>query len=308
MARTPADQLPRISNDIFAGGPVPPPYTFLWDAMDDGYPVFDCILADSTAELAPLLEGYAPREDDDAGQRANLAAHTQVWAGLSFFFHHRDEDAWWAWPRGVAEDGPVVQLDSEGQYEYVGATLADALLRACIDAGEDEDETRAWLSEHGFADPGPLGVSGGSTQFLPNLRELHVELDRAARGLAAPPRAASSAPVRVDEPETWIDQPGEAIAAALAARLGPDALRARHWVGCDGRGRVRTVFGVAHPGLPDASLRGIRIGATVAEVEAQLGAPTHRSDEHLSYELGNGVLATFELAHGRVTDLSPFVP
>src|SRR6185437_1098385 len=130
--------------------------------------------------LDVLDEGYgggiASGGDEVA---ASVRAHRRVFERLGFFAEDHDGVLWAFDLAADLEEPPVVGLDTEGQYEWLGTDLPQVLA---------QDEEAMWVA----------------TQFLPTLGELHDRYYCEEMGAPRPPARRSPRAAAADDPESWL--------------------------------------------------------------------------------------------------------
>jgi hypothetical protein len=145
------DVLARVSANCLRGQPVPADLRALWKAQlkEDAEPLdnAEMVLVD---ELGPdFYSGY----DEASGAPADsVRAYRRMFEQIAFVATTMDGGKLGYWlgesNRPVAE-APVVELDSEGQFELRGTSVAEYLLQ-WVDDPDDFDEVRDWMEEHGI--------------------------------------------------------------------------------------------------------------------------------------------------------------
>ncbi len=252
---------------------MPPSLTMLWERSVAGDNAVGELFGveQLLTNLKALDEGYGAHiseESDDAA--ANIGAFHEIFEQLGFFAEVEDGEFLAFYLRDTSPEPAVVKLDNEGSFSWAGANLAEALFRLAenIDAG---DEAKAWLAEHGLLS-GDVETSelGASTQFLPNLDELHKSLYAQRSGTPKPASKLAPVPARPGDPRTWIGRPGDEVKAALAQVLGAAPVHFCAW--CDGGGLVHSVELDAQ--TKTTTLCGVALGATQATAAKVLGEPT----------------------------------
>ncbi len=294
-----------ISKICLRGRPVPPSLARIWAAYEAGDDFLGkAIELTLLTSLQPLDAGYGDAIAwESADIAANVRAHRAVFERLGFFAEDGD-GGFLAFDltAALAEDPPVIHLDSEGQYEWLGANLGEALMRRAEDCG-CEAAMAHWLSAHGV-EAALLGAFGASTQFLPSLRDLHSGLYYAHRGEPHAMPASATTPANTD-PATWFLRPGAEVAAALTTLLGgpPD----QQWVQCDGQGRVNAIWFHRVPATEHVRIQGIGFGDDARSVEERLGAPHDRGKSWARWTLGPAIFRIgFE--GGLVAEIGLFSP
>jgi hypothetical protein len=131
----------------------------------------------------------------------------------------------------------VIELDTEGQYEWKGVGLAEAVFRIA-ESMHRREEARKWLQAHGLI-LGELGELGSTTQFLPSIKDLH---DRFNCEFLGRPRAlipSSKEPADSRDLFTWLLRPSEEVCKVIAILLNlpAEARPSEFWVWCDGESR-----------------------------------------------------------------------
>jgi hypothetical protein len=142
--------LARVSRNCLRGQPVPADLQSLWKAnlADDAD-----LLEEREFELVDELdddffEGY--QEGD--GLPYCIRAHQRMFDQIAFIARTMDGGIlgyWMGEQKRAVADSPVVELDSEGQYELKGTSVAEYLLQLA-DSPEEFAEVREWLAERGI--------------------------------------------------------------------------------------------------------------------------------------------------------------
>jgi hypothetical protein len=145
--------LGRVSKNCLRGQPVPADLQALWKAQLAGAADLlervELTLVDRLDE--EFFEGY---REEDGVPPASVRAHCRMFEQIAFFARTMDGGLLGYWlgeqNRPVAE-APVVELDSEGQYELKGTNVAEYLLLwTDMDEPEEFAEFRQWLAGHGI--------------------------------------------------------------------------------------------------------------------------------------------------------------
>jgi hypothetical protein len=278
-----SDALKAVSEECLRGRPVPQALRHLWEAelSDDSYVGADLELLESRK----LLELGFGEEDahlpGDVG--ANVQAHRRMFESLGFFAADAD-GGFLAYHLefGDPENPPVVELNSEGQYRWLGACLGEALLALAGETG-NEDKAKAWLKARDIGTTAPLGVSVGA---LPDLGALHRKLYDACRGKAAvvPTALKSSAQVSGD-PLTWIGAPGSKVESVLKKLLSvKEKSRLGNWMSTDEKGRVKTVWLTRTPATESLEVKSAKFGMSRAHVIETLGQPSKEGVQWVRYD------------------------
>jgi len=269
-----ASTLKTVSEKCLGGRPLPSGLATLWKAHEEG----DAFLADDLGitlltSLDPLEDGYGESiAEGNPDILANVRAHRKAFERLGLFA--KDDDSGFLgydFQMGPADDPPVVQLDSEGQYSWKGANLAEALYRVAEDKG-DPDKAKEWLAAHGLP-VGELGVLGSTTQFLPSITDWHSELYYEFKGQPRSKIAGSVKSADPTDPDTWLLRPGKDVSQALSALLKspPNSTPSEQWVSCDGEGRIATIWLKQRAETKQMAIWGVRFGMPENEVTALLG-------------------------------------
>lgn len=310
MASTTASKLDKVSKNCLRGRPVPRALAQVWAAVDDD----DDYLSDQfeialLTSLDALEDGYGEaiaRESDEIA--ANVRAHHSVFERLGFFAEGPDGDLLaFDFESGPADNPPVVKLDSEGQYEWLGIDLAEALLRIA----EDQDELESmqeWLDEREIAHA-ELAVFGATTQFLPSIGDLHTRRFYANLDEPRPELPSSPTPATDADPGTWLLRPASEVAAVLARVLAvPTGGRFdTQWVSCDGQGRVTGFWLRPTGGAAKLRVDGVGFGDSRGAVIDKLGPPAEDDADSANWRRGPGWLCvTFD--DGQVCELSVHIP
>src|SRR5438045_2502795 len=268
----------RVVARCLRGHPMPTSLKRLWEAKSAG----DLDRLELLDSLDVLEQGYGPAIAAKSGDiAANVRAHQRVFARLGFFaetvgdmllaidLESPDPD-----------DPPVVELDTEGSYSWLGRNVADALFH---EDGRSE-RRREWLERHGLVGAQP-GEVGASTQFLPSLGELHERYFAEESGRPPKPSVVRTVPAGGDDPISWIGRPAAEVEAVLRRRLElGSAPFAKQWVACDADGNIATVW-LRRSDVPsDRTMNGVGFVATKKTVRAALGEP-QKSGTRASWDL-----------------------
>jgi hypothetical protein len=276
-------ELKSVSEECLRGRPVPEALRHLWEAelADDSFVGADLELLESQK----LIElGYGEEDATLPGDvGASVRAHRQMFESLGFFAADAD-GGFLAYHLefGDPENPPVVELNGEGQYRWLGACLGQALL-ALARESDNEDAARAWLKARDIGTNAPLGVA---VDALPDLSALHRKLCDASRGKAAvvPLAAKSSARVSAD-PLTWIGAPGSKVESVLKKLLSvKDKSRLGSWMSTDEKGRVKTVWLTRTPITESLQVKSARFGMSRAHVIETLGQPSKEGAQWVRYD------------------------
>jgi hypothetical protein len=204
-----------VSEKCLRGRPVPRSLQILWKAQEDNDP----FLADAlwlTLLTAPdeAEEGYTESfAGDDPDVLANVRAHRHVFERLGFFAKEDNgEGLAFDFQSGDASEPPVIELDTEGQYGWKGANLAEAIFRIAEDRDQGDD-ARAWLAAHDLA-LGDLGELGSTSQFLPSIQDYQ---EREYYKLRGEPREVPRCPI--SRPILAIRSPGFCVPQRKYAKL-----------------------------------------------------------------------------------------
>jgi hypothetical protein len=153
--------LSRVSANCLRGQPVPDDLRSLWQAQLDG----DEFLADHEFLLVDDLneeffEGY---DENSGAPEHSVRAYKRMFEHIAFVATTMDGGRLGYWlgatlrvPGQPVAESPVVELDSEGQFELKGANLAEYFLIQFGDSPEEFSEIRDWLVGLNI----PVGVSG----------------------------------------------------------------------------------------------------------------------------------------------------
>lgn len=243
------------------------------------------------AELTTQVHGYPLRGlltsldilDDGYGDAvaaegediaANVRAHRRIFERLGFFAED-DDGVLWAFDLAAnLEEPPVVGLDTEGHYDWLGIDLEQVLV---------QDQEAAWVA----------------TQFLPSLGELQVRYYYEEKGAPRPPARRSRHAAVADDPLSWLARPGSEVSAALAGLLPAREPIAK----CDDEGLVSTIFLPREGPLARLSVRGIALGDGVRTLRDRLGAPTKEGARWLRFD-DDAVALHFEVNGGAVSRIT----
>jgi hypothetical protein len=143
--------LARVSRNCLRGQPVPADLRALWAARlrgeDDLLEGMEVTLVDELGD--DFFAGYG---DATGAPPYSVRAHRRMFEQIAFVALTMDGGLLGYWlgegNRPVAE-APVVELDSEGQYELKGTSVAEYLLQF-PDSAEDFATVRDWLVGHGI--------------------------------------------------------------------------------------------------------------------------------------------------------------
>lgn len=143
------DVLNQVSENCLRGEQVPDDLRRIWDAKIGGNAeVLDDLECELLHEVGDeLLEAYTGEDVEGPTQRA----YEHMFQHISFFAVARDGAllGYWIGPHlNDITEAPVVQLDSEGQFQFVGANFAEYI------AGASEgsfDKASQWLSSLGIS-------------------------------------------------------------------------------------------------------------------------------------------------------------
>jgi len=252
----------------------------LWERHSDIL-AHSCGIREPLLSLDPVLEAYGmPAEaGDNPRLAAHYKAHHRMFEKLDFFaVTARGEFLAFYRTEGYSGNPPVAKLDSEGQYGWAGADLADALYWAAEDEGSD---LTGWLKDQGFACPEGF-VLGASTQFLPGIDKWHLRFYREWLGeLVRKDEDSPSGEPDAYDPSTWLGHKGEAVRDLIARAHGEDELR-KYWVSCDARGFVHS----ARVLKPSLGVAGITLGCSREELLRTSGEPTQSGAIRLYYDKG----------------------
>jgi hypothetical protein len=277
-----------VSRDCLRGRPVPKSLAKLWELelADDSFAGADLELLES---LSILDLGYGEEDATLPGDvGANVKAHRKMFEALGFFA--ADADGGFLaihLELGDPDEPPVVHLDSEGQYRWLGASLGEALV-ALAEESEDDEAAQAWLSQHGISTDPPLGVSVAA---LPDLGGQHRKFFDAFRGKAAVvpvPKAAPKASAKSfesEKPLTWIGAPATKVQAVLKELVpAKEKSKLGNWLAADERGKVKTVWLSRTPKTENFEVKSARFGMTRAHVLETLGRPTREGAQWVRYD------------------------
>ncbi len=142
------DVLNRVSENCLRGQQVPDDLKRIWNAKLNGNAeLLDDVECDLIHEVGEdLLEGYTGEDVDAPSQRA----YERMFEHVCFFAVGRDGVllGYWIGPNlNDIEVAPVVELDNEGQFQFVGSSFADYILGCSEDNFE---EMSKWLSSLGI--------------------------------------------------------------------------------------------------------------------------------------------------------------
>ena len=263
-----------VSKECFFGKPLPRPLEVLWEAAEAEDEFLTETLSLTLLTSRDVLnDGYGDEllsEGEDIA--ANVRAHRRLFERLAFFAQSDDGELLaFDLQSGPLDDPPVIKLDTEGEYEWLGINTAEAIYRLSADL-EEEDAAREWLEEVdlNFDEPGELGSTTG---HLPALGKLQASWYRELLGKPKPRHTTPEKPANPNDALSWFLRPGVEVLATLRQVLGldDDAYPNEQWLDCDGEGRVDNVW--LHP-VEQLALHGIRFGTPRADVIAKLGEPS----------------------------------
>lgn len=281
-----------ISQQCLNGQAVPSGLGQLWLAKSRG----DNFLADGLGielltSIGLLDAGYGEEiAQGDETILANVRAHRRVFNRIGFFAACDEYGCQLAFDF-VSDpvDPPIVRLDSEGQYDWQGASLAEAILRFGEDLGVEE--TGQWLTNIGLPVM-PLVEFGASTQFLPSIGDLHERFYNEESGTQKKLFPSGRKSAESNDPTTWVLRPGKEVRLALSQllRLSADESPPRQWVQCDSEGRVCTVWFHPVPETMQIAVSGVMFGMSAAQTTKVLGKPAKTGDGWLSFSNAAGRL------------------
>jgi hypothetical protein len=285
--------LSTISTKCLAGNPVPAALKKIWEVAQDDKYIANFLGINLLTDQEPVISKYSASEYLNAFNLLGFFATTYDNSDWAFFLS----------PASLA-DPPVLEIDSEGSFQWRGLNLAEALfsqaMRIALDE-DDEDEqvdfAREWLSKHG------LDVSGYgeySTQFLP---DFYYRVAEPEQPLEPPLKLADPTDV-----ETWLLRPGAEVQQAIQSATGltTAALAQKRWVRCDGLGNVCSVLLKKSPENEGLKLRDIGFTSTEQDVRNAFGTPTDECDvgvRYLRYDLPDGRIIRFEFGMKNVRDI-----
>jgi hypothetical protein len=223
-----------------------------------------------------------------------LAGWEHMFRELHFFASQGDGGwlALWRHSPGVSlAEAPIVRLDTEGQLECVGATLADFLVREA----EEPQALRTWFLSRGLEVARDAGDAMARCRFVPHPGARLARLQEGG-SLEAVPRD-----VEPGSPEELLGLHGaDARARAYVARIErqdrPLELR------CDFAGRISTVWLKPEHLVAPLSVHGVVVGGPVAPLE-RLGSPTRKGKGWARWDMGD-VALHIEQADGRVRQIT----
>lgn len=142
------DVLSQVSENCLRGEPVPDDLKRIWDAKLNGNAdVLDdveCELLHETSD--DLLDDFTGEDVEAPVQRA----YERMFEHILFFAAGSDGAliGYWIGPHlNDISIAPVIQLDTEGQFQFVGANFAEYLLGCSEDSFE---QTNEWLNSIGI--------------------------------------------------------------------------------------------------------------------------------------------------------------
>jgi len=271
-----------LSQRCLWGHPVPGSLEVLWDRHQKRDRALGALFGIERllVDLNPLDDGYGDAIASESEDIAfNVRAHRTMFEQLGFFAAIEDGAFLAYWLRADLPEPPVVQLDSEGTYRWQGGTAAEALFRIAEER-DDGDAARTWLATRGLA-LGTVGELGTSTQFLPDLDDLHARTYYQNRGEPRPTPVEAAAPADARAPETWLLRPGSEVKDAITKLLGAPPAEFCAW--CNGDGLVKQIL-LGREMPAGVTVLGIPIGATRTHVEKQLGKPAKKRAGWTMYE------------------------
>jgi hypothetical protein len=269
-----------VSSVCLRGRPVPRSLELLWDA--DAETLAERFgITKLLTDLSVLDEGYGDeRLKESEGEAAVVRAYRATFEEVGFFAELDGSELLGYWLEPGSAEPPIVKLDTEGTFSWVGADAREALFRLAADE-DQEDEGRAWLASAGL-DPGALDDDGVSTQLLPSLEARTSERERANRGEPAPP-APNPAAIDAADASTWHRQPAGKVAEVMRELLGGPLKTQCIWT--DGTGLVTNVSLDAGLDRKVGAL-GIRAPTTRDAILATLGKPDADKKDFVSYHRG----------------------
>ncbi|HYO70690.1 MAG TPA: hypothetical protein VEU33_31885 [Archangium sp.] len=200
--------------------------------------------------------------------------------------------ALWQHSPGVPlAEAPIVRLDTEGQLQCVGATLADSLIREA----EEPESLHAWFLSRGLEVARDFHDAVARCRFVPDPQGRLARLQE-GEGLEATPR--DTAP---ESPDGLLGMHGaDARARAYVARI--ERRDSPLELSCDFAGRISTVWLKPEHLVAPLSVRGIAVGGPV-EPLARLGSPTRSGKGWARWDTGD-VALHIEQADGRVRQIT----
>jgi hypothetical protein len=182
------NHLERVSKNCLHGHPLPDDLRLLWQANDD-QPWLDYVpflLAETLDD--DFFAGY--RETDGVSPQI-VTAYQKMFAHIAFVGKRDDGElvGYWLGPENRSpSDSPIVELDTEGQFDLQGRNLAEYLL-ACADSDDDFTNLRRILVDLGF-----VITAKTQTELLETFDALQSDFGnpnriswRYQKGLEAPP-------------------------------------------------------------------------------------------------------------------------
>ena len=287
--------LKTVAEKCLRGRPVPCALQILWQAHEAKAPFLaDALWLKLLTSLDVLDDGYSESiAGGDEGILANVRAHRRTFERLGFFAEGDDSQLYaFDLQSGPADDPPVVVLDTEGQYEWEGENLTEAIFRIAEDR-DQADEARAWLEAHGLP-LGELGRLGSTTQFLPSIKDYHEGIYHQNLGQPRDEKPTPSQPADPRDPFTWLLRPAAEVCAALCVllKLPAGSRPSMHCVWCDGAGRVTTVSIPRTAATENLAVHGVKFGMKETDVNPLLGKPseTGKKVTWSAYRLDRGRL------------------
>lgn len=256
----------RVSHNCLGGRPLPRSLEILWENDEDAEDALEIHLLDEP-------DWVDDSADSDPHVRANVQAHREMFQKIGFFAKGDEGELYGYWWGTNSPEPPVVTLDSEGSYEWAGIDLTEAMLARFHREDPDEDEqydwdyTENWLNQHNLP-TAELTDLGATTQFLPNLADMHSRRYHELVGDPRPAVTPSEAPADPADPLSWLMRPADEVRAAMTALLGAPPTEHRVWT--LGDGLVESVmFDRRMPVIP--VVLGVTVGSTRDEVRQCLG-------------------------------------
>lgn len=159
------------------GHKIPKSLEKLWDLWEyeQDFLVESCRITRLFTSLDLLMEDYGEQFMQESQDTAcNIRAHHEIFKRLGFFAL-TDNQEYLAFDlhSGNSDNPPIVKLDSEGQYSWLGIDLEEAIYWLAEEYEQGETALE-WLRDHRFKLE-MIREFGASTQLLASLGKLHEQ-------------------------------------------------------------------------------------------------------------------------------------
>ena len=290
-----------VSDNCLGGRPWPASLETLWGLKDDPF-VSDTLMLDVLTALDVLEDGFSEKiANGDPEILANVHAHQRVFKRVGFFATRHQEDLLaFDFQSGPAEDPPVVELNTEGSYRWLGANLGEAIISVAEHRCTDEEVRDFPEGPHKIAG---ADAKGETTQFLPSIGNWHERICYELLGRPRKSLPSGAKPAEPHEPATWLLRPGDEVHKAITRllKLPAGTIPAEQWVSCDGDGRVCTIWFHNTPETVDVPMHGVKFGMAKKKVLDLLGKPS--DEDRFRFKIGHGTLSV-SLENGKVDGMT----